>query len=260
MVLVAVPVFGMTVVTTLVRTAHETPGTTASRASSAAPNLAAIGNARATDRRLARGNTDRATDEQVSDIGRGRAERRRARLANVTDFDLNNPVTKGAVLLRSGRFPAAAGEALVSPKIARAFGVGVGDELRSPSPRGPSTSSASACPPSTGTTAFSRCAGTSSTHRGSTPRSIKCSSSRSCACPGTRRRAHWRAYAPEVLHARQPDPTGHVARNVNWTLVAGVIALGDRGRRDLRRRSPSARGDSSSRSASSRRTAPAKAC
>ena len=70
-----------------------------------------------------------AHGREVSDIGLV-ATNGVARLANVTDLDLNNPVTKGAVLLRAGRFPATAGEALVSPKIARAFGVGVGDELR----------------------------------------------------------------------------------------------------------------------------------
>ena len=53
-----------------------------------------------------------------------------ARLADVSDLDLNDPIANGVVLLRSGRYPARAGEALLSPTLARAFGVGVGDTLR----------------------------------------------------------------------------------------------------------------------------------
>jgi putative ABC transport system permease protein len=58
-----------------------------------------------------------------------------ARLANVTDLDLNDPIARGTVLLRSGRFPTRAGEALLSPGLARAFHVGVGDTLRLSSPQ-----------------------------------------------------------------------------------------------------------------------------
>ena len=34
---------------------------------------------------------------------------------------LDNAIAKGSVLLRSGRFPTQAGEALISPSLARAF-------------------------------------------------------------------------------------------------------------------------------------------
>jgi putative ABC transport system permease protein len=127
MVLVAVPVFGMTMITTLVRTAHDTPSRQFA-AQFGSANLAAIGTPPTPIGGWPAG-TQIARGRQVSDIG-VLAPNGVARLANVTDFDLNNPVTKGAVLLRAGRFPATAGEALVSPKIARAFGLHIGSELR----------------------------------------------------------------------------------------------------------------------------------
>jgi putative ABC transport system permease protein len=57
-----------------------------------------------------------------------------ARLAMVADLDLNDPIAHGIVLLRSGRFPSRAGEALLSPGLARDFHVGVGDTLHLSSP------------------------------------------------------------------------------------------------------------------------------
>jgi putative ABC transport system permease protein len=59
----------------------------------------------------------------------------KARLAQVTDLDFNDPMTKGIVELRSGRFPQRAGEALVSPKLAHAFGLKVGDTLHLATPK-----------------------------------------------------------------------------------------------------------------------------
>jgi putative ABC transport system permease protein len=53
-----------------------------------------------------------------------------ARLAHATDLDLNDPIAKGIVLLRSGRFPTGPGETLLSPSLARAFNVHVGDTLK----------------------------------------------------------------------------------------------------------------------------------
>lgn len=57
-----------------------------------------------------------------------------ARLAHVTDLDLNDPIARGIVLLRSGRYPTQAGEALLSPSLARAFNVHIGDTLRLSNP------------------------------------------------------------------------------------------------------------------------------
>ncbi len=127
MVLVLVPVFGMTVITTLVRTAHDSPARVFANEFGSA-NLVAVGSAPPPAGGWPAG-TQVVQGKQVADIGLVAANGV-ARLANVTDFDLNNPVTKGAVLLRQGRYPTAAGEALISPKIAQAFGVGVGDTLK----------------------------------------------------------------------------------------------------------------------------------
>jgi hypothetical protein len=212
MLLVAVPVFGMTVITTLVRTAHETPA--ALRESSAGANLAAIGNP-ATPAGGWPAGTQTAQGRQVADVGVV-APNGVARLANVTDFDLNNPVTKGAVLLRSGRFPTA-GEALVSP---RSPGIRRRHRRRAASRRAAWNErivgiGVSAANWSDGLLAVR---GSSSTHRFNR-RSIKCSSSPSCACPGTRRPGALSG-TPRITSRRQRH-NRHVARNVNWTLVAG---------------------------------------
>ncbi len=147
-----------------------------------------------------------------------------ARLANVTDFDLNNPVTKGAALLRSGRFPTTAGEALVSPKIVRAFGVGIGDELRLTEPAwnerivGIGVSAANW---NDGLLAV----------RGNELDAQQFHSSLDqvqqftlVRVPGHPSAGALARYAPDYFTSDSPT-TGHVARNVNWTLVAGVIAL-----------------------------------
>src|SRR5690242_19007600 len=57
-----------------------------------------------------------------------------ARLADVLDLNLTDPVTHGMVLLRTGRLPARAGEAHISPSLARAFHLHVGDTLRLATP------------------------------------------------------------------------------------------------------------------------------
>jgi putative ABC transport system permease protein len=221
MVLVAVPVFGMTVVTTLVHTAHETPARLfASEFGSA--NLAAIGNPAAPTGGWPAG-TQIARGRQVSDLGLV-APNGVARLANVTDFDLGNPVTKGAVLLRSGRFPAAAGEALVSPKIARAFGVGVGDELRLAEPAWNERIvgiGVSAVNWNDGLLAVRGNELDASRFHSSLDQVQQFTLVR---VPGHPSAAALARYAPNYLTS-DARPTGHVARNVNWTLVAGVIAL-----------------------------------
>ena len=129
MMLVAVPVFGMTVVTMLVRTTDTSSRTRRSRSSSGSANLVADVDSPPPAGGWPAGTARRAPGTRVGTIGCSRPTARRAS-RRVTDLDLNDPTTHGAVLLRAGRFPPAAGEALVSPKIARAFDVGVGDELR----------------------------------------------------------------------------------------------------------------------------------
>jgi putative ABC transport system permease protein len=138
MLLIAVPVCGMTVVTMLVRAntdsrseafarqfggadlVHEQLDPNAGTSSTATPAFPP-------GTRLVRG---RASD---SDLGLALPDGT-ARLAMVTDIDLNDPIAHGIVLLRSGRFPSRAGEMLLSPALARDFHARVGDTLHLSSP------------------------------------------------------------------------------------------------------------------------------
>jgi putative ABC transport system permease protein len=132
MLLVAVPVFGMTVVTVLVRTNSDSVAETWARQYGTADLVALSGppvNAAAfpTGTRILRGTT-------TSDIGLETADGT-ARLAGITDLPLGDPMIAGTVLLRSGRFPSAPGEALLSPGLAAAFHLHVGSTVRFVSPR-----------------------------------------------------------------------------------------------------------------------------
>lgn len=141
MLLIAVPVCGMTVITVMVRTNTDSAAEAFAREFGAADLVGGVGGIG--DR--APVPTDGAAPTQsvsfpagtrvvhahasTSFLGLSSADGT-ARLADATDLDLNDPIARGAVLLRSGRFPSVAGEALISPSLARAFHVGVGDTLR----------------------------------------------------------------------------------------------------------------------------------
>ena len=58
----------------------------------------------------------------------------RQTFVNFTDIPLDDSVTAGIIELRSGRFPTAPGEALVSPSVAKDFGLAVGDSWDVPRP------------------------------------------------------------------------------------------------------------------------------
>ncbi len=221
MLLVAVPVFGMTVITTLVRTTHDTPSRQFA-AQFGSANLAAIGSAPPPVGGWPEG-TQIARGREVSDIG-VLAANGVARLAKVTDFDLDNAVTKGAVLLRAGRFPSTAGEALVSPKIARAFGLGVGSELRLAQPAW---------------TEHVVGIGVLATNwndgliavRGNELAASRLQSSFDqveqytlVRIPGHPSARALQRYAPQYFGADTPS-RDHTSQAVNWTLVAGMIAL-----------------------------------
>jgi putative ABC transport system permease protein len=220
MVLVAVPVFGMTVITTLERTAHDTPSRQFA-AQFGSADLAAVGTAPTPSGGWPAG-TQIARGRQVSDIG-VLAPNGVARLANVTDFDLNSPVTKGAVLLRAGRFPAKAGEALVSPKIARAFGLHIGSELHLAEPAWNERIVG------IGELATNWTDGLIAV-RGNELDAPQFQSSLDqvqqytlVKLPGHPSQATLQRYAPDYFNA---TPSGdNTTSAVNWTLVAGLIAL-----------------------------------
>ena len=58
----------------------------------------------------------------------------RQTFVNFTDIPLGDPVTAGIIELRHGRFPTADGEALVSPSVAKDFGLAVGESWDVPRP------------------------------------------------------------------------------------------------------------------------------
>src|SRR5207302_10029884 len=100
----------MTVVTVLTRTSQNAKTRAFAREFGSA-NLAAVGSAAPpaggwpAGARIVRGH-------EVDTVGVIAGDGT-ARLAMITDLDLNDPVTNGSVLLRAGRFPRQAGEALL---------------------------------------------------------------------------------------------------------------------------------------------------
>jgi putative ABC transport system permease protein len=220
MVLVAVPVFGMTVITTLVRTAHDSP-TRQFAAQFGSANLAAIGDVTTPPGGWPAG-TQIARGREATDIG-VLAPNGVARLANVTDFDLNNPVTKGAVLLRSGRFPAAAGEALVSPKIAQAFGLHIGSVLRLAEPAWTERIVGIGEPATNWNDGLIAARGSelSALRSSSFDQSEQYTLVR---LPGHPSAAQLQQYGPQYFSADSPTGNSNT-QAVNWTLVAGMIAL-----------------------------------
>jgi putative ABC transport system permease protein len=152
MLLVALPVCGMTMITVLVRTNNDSGAELFAREFGAADLVATSGNAvpfvpggdGGVKRVGASGGVASTlptttfppgtevvrTHDFVSGFTGLISNTGVARLAHATDLDLNDPIAHGIVLLRSGRYPTHAGEALLSPSLARAFNVHVGDTLR----------------------------------------------------------------------------------------------------------------------------------
>jgi len=221
MVLVAIPVFGMTAITTLVRTAHKSPARVFANQFGNA-NLVAIGNAPTPTGGWPAG-TQIVHGREVSDIGL-LAPNGVARLANVTDFDLNNPVTNGSVLLRAGRFPTTAGEALVSPKIARAFHVGIGDELRLADPAWTEHIVGIGVLATNWNDGLLAVRGNElSASRFQSPLD-QVQQFTLVRLPGHPSRATLQHYGPDYFNVDTPTG-GNTTQAVNWTLVAGMIAL-----------------------------------
>jgi putative ABC transport system permease protein len=134
MLLVAIPVFGMTTITVLVRTNTDTKAKIWERQFGQADLVSATDLGAASGRAPALPAGSRSISGRYADTIGLSSENGTARLADVTDLPLADPITRGAVLLRSGHFPTALGDALISPGLASAFHVGIGDTLRLASP------------------------------------------------------------------------------------------------------------------------------
>jgi putative ABC transport system permease protein len=220
MILVAVPVFGMTVVTTLVRTGQNTPTREFAQQFGAA-NLVAFGDASTpaggwpAGTRIERGHT--------IDLMGLLAPDGTARLSRVIDIDLNNPVTKGAVLLREGRFPRAAGEALLSPNLARAFHVKVGDTLRLKEPGWTERVVGIGVPATNWNDALLAVRGNEIAN-GNVQLGVEPMQAITLVkLPGHPTSSQLAQYSPPYLSAT--TNTGSNNHAVDWTLVAGMIAL-----------------------------------
>jgi putative ABC transport system permease protein len=219
MILVAVPVVGMTVVTTLVRTTKSSAAHDFEREFGQA-NLAAVGTVSTpaggwpAGTRVVHG---RAIDSM------GLVSGRTARLAKVTDLDLHSPVLRGAALLRTGRFPHAQGEALISPKLARAFGVHVGDTLRLTEPAWTERIVGIGVTATDWNDGFLAVRGNELSDRASTFSSEPVQRLTVVQLPGHPTDAQLRGYGPAYFSAA--TTRGSAERAVDWTLVGGMIAL-----------------------------------
>jgi putative ABC transport system permease protein len=223
MFLVAVPVFGMTVITTLVRTAHDAPARQFAEQFGSANLVSTVnGSAPAPPGGWPAG-TEIARGREVSDIGLV-ATNGVARLANVTDFDLNNPVMKGAVLLRAGRFPARPGEALVSPKIAKAFGVKIGDTLRLAEPAWTERIVGIGVPATNWTDGLLAVRGNELDANQFQSSFDQLQQLTLVRLPGHPSAHELQSYDTNYFSAFSPL-NNNTTKAVNWTLVAGMIAL-----------------------------------
>src|SRR5262245_11820131 len=156
MLLVALPVWGMTMITVLVRTNNDSPAESWARRFGAADLVATtqpvavplipgkdvrvrvdtdgVGGAALPTTTFPPGTRVVKTHDFLAEFTGLISSSGVARLAHATDLDLNDPIARGIVLLRSGRYPTHAGEALLSPSVARAFNVHIGDTLRLQNP------------------------------------------------------------------------------------------------------------------------------
>ncbi len=223
MILVAVPVFGMTAVTVLVRTTKISPAREFANNFGSA-DLVAIGDAPAPSGGWPEG-TRIVHGREVGEIGLVAANGT-ARLARVTDVDLEDPVVRGAVLLRAGRFPARAGEALVSPKLARAFDLHVGDQLRLAQPAWTERVVGIGAPASNWNDGLLAVHGNEldAARLQLTVDSIYRITL--VQLPGNPSATALTQYPTEYMSAASEAQQSGTERAVNWTLVAGVIALG----------------------------------
>jgi putative ABC transport system permease protein len=221
MVLVAVPVFGMTVVTVLVRTTPTSPERAFANQFGAA-DLVSTSAAPPPPGGWPAG-THVVTGRSIGSLGILAADGT-ARVVQVLDIDLNNPVTRGAVLLRAGRFPARAGEALVSPKIARAFHVGIGDQLRLKQPAWSERIVGIGVAASNWSDGLVAVRGNELGQQlGFTFEQVQPLTL--VDLPGHPSTAQLKQYPPQYISAADLNQSKASQRAVNWTIVSGAIAL-----------------------------------
>jgi putative ABC transport system permease protein len=230
MLLVAVPVFGMTGITVLVRTDTDTPAEVWARefgqadlASAAAVASANASPSSTTSSRALPAGSRTVTGRLASNIGL-ELPNGTARLADVTDLPLTNAITRGMVLLRSGRFPTAPGEALISPNLAQAFHVGVGDTLHLSSPSWTERVVGIGVRATKWNNGFVALRGNELATAGPAVANNTVSGTL-VKLPGHPSDAQLASYAPAYRSRLSLSLVDHSQRNVDWILVGGLVAL-----------------------------------
>ncbi len=231
MLLIAVPVCGMTAITVLVRTNTDSAAESFRRQFGSADLVAGVrggdrGQVGAADAvpapvtfpkgtRVVRGNLS------TSPIGLSLADGT-AHLADVSDLDFDDPIAQGAVLLRSGRFPSRAGEALLSPTLARTFHMRVGDTLRLSAPDWTEKVVGIGARATNWNDGFIAVRGHELTSAAGDDRGAIAPIAL-VDLPGTPTAAQLQSYPSYLSSASIGSLT--TERNVNWVLVGGIVAL-----------------------------------
>jgi putative ABC transport system permease protein len=143
-----------------------------------------------------------------------------ARLAHATDLDLNDPIAHGIVLLRSGRYPTRAGEALLSPSLARAFNVHIGDTLHLQDPAWTEKVVGIGALATNWNDGLIAVRGNELSNTGGQG----IGRLELVDLPGHPTDAQLRAYSNN-FQTRLDGVSGRATTKVNWILVAGIIAL-----------------------------------
>jgi len=244
MLLVALPVCGMTMVTVLVRTNNDSGAESFAREFGQAdlvastlpagvilpgsgervrvekPGAAVAGSNALPTATFPPGTQVVRTHDFVSGFTGLVSSKGVARLAHATDLDLNDPIAKGIVLLRSGRFPTHAGEALLSPSLARAFNVHVGDTLTLANPHWTEKVVGTGVLATNWTDGLIAVRGNELSHAGGQQTGLL----ELVDLPGHPTDSQLAAYSNQ-FQSRLDGSSQSTTTKVNWILVAGIIAL-----------------------------------
>jgi putative ABC transport system permease protein len=229
MLLVAVPVLGMSVVMVFVRTNTDSAAESFARHFGAAdlaagalanPKVATAAGGAAAVPPFPPGTRVVSAHDSTSDVGLQSADGT-TRLAEVTDLDLKDPIAHGIALLRSGRFPTRAGEAMLSPSLARAFHVTVGDTLRLHAPSWTEKVVGIGVRATDWNDGFIAVRGNELTTGLEAANEDKITL---VDLPGHPSDSQLLAYAP-AYQSRAQVSSGTSTKAVNWVLVGGIVAL-----------------------------------
>ncbi len=228
--LVAMPVLGMTVMTVLLRTNNDSAAEVWARqfgradlVSGDAVGIVTTPTANAAAARLP-ASARSIVSHLAPSIGLS-VDDGTARLADVTDLALDDPIAHGIVLLRSGRFPTKPGEALLSPGLAHAFHVTVGDTLRLSAPTWTERIVGVGVKATKWDSEVLAVRGNELTAPGASATTGGMATIRLVDLPGHPTDPALTKYSPAYVSAASLDQRAPTSQGVNWILVAGMVAL-----------------------------------